>query len=104
MHETAKEGYSTATDIAEYLVRKGLPFRKAHAVTGKVILYCIRRKKKLEDLTLQELRKFSSLISEDIYAFLTPEESVRGKKSAGSTSPDEVRRQIKRFKKILNEK
>lgn len=103
LHETAKEGYSTATDIAEYLVRKGMPFRKAHAVTGKVILYCIRRKKKLEDLTLQELRKFSSLISEDIYAFLTPEESVRGKKSAGSTSPDEVRRQIKRHMRRLGD-
>jgi argininosuccinate lyase len=101
LHQTAKEGYSTATDVAEYLVRKGLPFRKAHEVTGKVILYCVGKRKGLDELALQELKKFSPLISEDIYTFLSPDESVRGKKSIGSTSPEEVRRQIKRFKKIL---
>jgi argininosuccinate lyase len=104
LQETAKEGYSTATDIAEYLTRKGLPFRKAHGVTGRIVLYCSEKKKRLEELTLTELRKFSALISEDIYTVLSPEASVRGKKSLGSTSPEEVRRQIKRFEKILNEK
>ncbi len=104
LHETAQEGYSTATDVAEYLVRKGLPFRKAHEVTGKVILYCVGKKKGLNELALEELKKFSPLISEDIYMFLSPDESVRGKKSKGSTSPEEVKRQIKRFKRILNVK
>jgi argininosuccinate lyase len=104
LQETAKEGYSTATDIAEYLARKGLPFRRAHEVTGRIVLYCSDKKKRLEDLTLKELRKFSSLISEDIYTVLSPEASVRGKKSMGSTSPEDVRRQIKRFEKILNKK
>jgi argininosuccinate lyase len=104
LREAAKEGYSTATDVAEYLVRKGLPFRKAHEVTGRIVLYCSGKKKRLEDLTLTELKKFSSLISEDIYTVVSPEESVRRKKSMGSTSPEEVRRQISRFKKILNEK
>jgi argininosuccinate lyase len=104
LREAAKEGYSTATDVAEYLVRKGLPFRKAHEVTGRIVLYCSGKKKRLEDLTLTELKKFSSLISEDIYTVVSPEESVRRKKSMGSTSPEEVRRQITRFKKILNEK
>ncbi len=103
MHETAKEGYSTATDMAEYLVKKGLPFRRAHEVTGKIVLYCIEKKKKLEELTLKELNKFSPLISEDIYSFLKPEESVRGKKSAGSTSPEEVKRQIKRHMRRLSD-
>jgi argininosuccinate lyase len=101
LHETSKEGYSTATDVAEYLVRKGLPFRKAHEVTGRIVLYCSRKKKRLEELTVAELKKFSSLISEDIYTVVSPEESVRGKKSAGSTSPEEVRRQIRRFKLLL---
>jgi argininosuccinate lyase len=101
LREAAKEGYSTATDVAEYLVRKGLPFRKAHEVTGRMVLFCSGRKKRLEELTVTELKKFSSLISEDIYTVVSPEESVRGKKSMGSTSPEEVRRQIKRFKKIL---
>src|SRR4030042_1748860 len=81
LQDTAKEGYSTATDIAEYLARKGLPFRKAHEVTGRIVLYCSEKKKRFEDLTLTELRKFSSLISEDIYTVVTPEESVKRKKS-----------------------
>jgi argininosuccinate lyase len=97
MHETASEGYSTATDLAEYLVKRGLPFRRAHEITGKIVLYCIKKKKKLEELTLKELKRFSTLISQDIYLFLKAEESVRLKKSAGSTSPDEVKKQIKRF-------
>ncbi len=104
LYETAKEGYSTATDVAEYLVREGLPFRKAHEVTGKMVLYCVRKKKRLDELTLKELKMFSSLISEDIYTVLSPDESIRRKQSTGSTSPEEVRRQIKRFKKILNKK
>jgi len=103
MYETAKEGYSTATDVAEYLVKKGLPFRRAHEVTGKIVLYCIGKKKKLEELTLKELNKFSPLISEDIYSFLKPEESVRGKKSAGSTSPEEVKKQIKKHMRRLGD-
>jgi argininosuccinate lyase len=104
LQETAEEGYSIATDIAEYLAKKGLPFRKAHEVTGRIVLYCTEKKKRLEELTLAELRKFSSLISEDIYTVVSAEASVRGKKSLGSTSPEEVGRQIKRFKKILNKK
>jgi argininosuccinate lyase len=104
LRETARGGYSTATDVAEYLVRKGFPFRKAHKVTGRVVLYCVEKNKRLEELTLKELKKFSPIISEDIYTFLNPDESVRGKKSSGATSPKEVRRQIKRFKKILHEK
>lgn len=103
MHETAEEGYATATDMAEYLVKKGLPFRRAHEVTGRIVLYCIGKKKKLEELTIEELNQFSPLISDDIYSFLMPEESVRGKKSAGSTSPEEVRRQIKRHMRRLGD-
>jgi argininosuccinate lyase len=103
MHETATEGYSTATDMAEYLVKKGLPFRRAHEVTGRIVLSCIGKKKKFEELTLKELNQFSPLISDDIYSFLKPEESVRGKKSTGSTSPEEVRRQIKRHMRRLGD-
>jgi len=103
MYETASEGYSTATDMAEYLVKKGLPFRKAHEVTGRIVLYCIRRNKKLDELTLMELNKFSPSISEDIYSFLRPEESVKRKKSLGSTSPKEVKRQIRNFMRRLGD-
>lgn len=101
MRETAAEGYSTATDIAEYLVKRGLPFRKAHRITGSIILYCTRKKKRLEDITLRELHTFSPLFSSDIYTSLRPEESVRSKKSFGSTSPEEVKRQIGRLKRLI---
>jgi argininosuccinate lyase len=101
MHETAGDAYSTATDMAEYLVKKGLPFREAHEITGKIVLYCIKEKKKFEELSLKELNAFSKLISNDIYSCLSPEESVRCKKSIGGTSSDEVKKQLRRLRKII---
>jgi argininosuccinate lyase len=101
MHESSMDDYSTATDLAEYLVKKGVPFRKAHEVTGKIVLYCIKNKKKLEELTLKELNNFSRLIKNDIYSHLTVENSIRHKKSFGSTSPDEVKKQIKRLRTLI---
>ncbi len=104
MYEAASEGYTTATDLAEYLVRKGLPFRKAHEITGEIVLYCISKNKRLEELELQEFKKFSPLISDDVYPVIKIEKSVEGKKSIGGTSQDEVRRQIKRLKRELSRK
>jgi argininosuccinate lyase len=104
MKDTAGEAYSTATDIAEYLVRKGVPFRHAHEITGKIVLSCITQQKRLDELSLKELRLFSSQISSDIYPYLRPEESVRNRKSRGGTAPDEVRKQIRRLKKIVDSK
>ncbi len=104
MRATAGDAYATATDLAEYLVKKGIPFRRAHEITGKIVLSCITRKKPLEQLSVQELRTFSPRISSDIYSFLKPEESVRNKKSYGGTSPDEVRKQIKKLKKAADKK
>jgi argininosuccinate lyase len=101
LRDTAGDAYSTATDIAEYLVKKGIPFRKAHEITGRIVLYCIRRRKKLEDLSFKELTTFSSVISRDIFSYLSPEASVRNKKSVGSTSPEEVRRQIRRLTRMV---
>ncbi|MEW6001915.1 MAG: argininosuccinate lyase [Nitrospirota bacterium] len=101
MHETAGEGYSTATDIADYLVKKGVPFRRAYKITGKVVLYCIQKRKKLEELSMKELNSFSSLIKDDIFSILKAEGSVKHKKSQGGTSPDEVRRQIRRLKQLI---
>jgi argininosuccinate lyase len=104
MRETAGDAYSTATDIAEYLVKKGMPFRKAHEITGRIVLYCINEKRKLESLTLKELHTFSHIITKDIYPCLKAEESVRNKKSPGGTSLNEVMKQIKRLRKIVNSK
>ena len=102
MQERSGDGYATATDLAEYLVKKGIPFRKAHEITGKIVLYCSTKKKSLEELALKEFHSFSGFIKKDVYSCLTPEGSVKNKRSPGSTSPVEVKRQIKRLKKIIN--
>ena len=102
MRDTAGDAYSTATDIAEYLVKKGIPFRHAHEITGRIVLSCITHKKRLDQLSLKELRTFSPLISSDIFSFLKPEESVRNRKSKGGTAPDEVKKQIKRLRKTVD--
>ena len=101
MASTAGEGYSTATDIAEYLVRKGVPFREAHEITGKIVLYCINKKIDLGKLEIRELKAFSPVISEDIFPALDPVASVRARSSYGGTAPSQVLKQIKRYKKAL---
>jgi len=101
MSNTAGSGYSTATDLAEYLVRKGVPFREAHEITGRVVLYCIRGKKDLQSLELAELKAFSRLISADVFKALDPSRSVTARSSFGGTAPSEVLRQLKYFRKIL---
>ena len=100
MYDTAGDAYSTATDIAEYLVKKGMPFRKAHEATGKIVLHCIHNGKRFHELTLMELKTFADIIAEDIYSCLSPEESVRNKISSGSTSVKEVKNRIKRLIKL----
>jgi argininosuccinate lyase len=100
MRATAGDAYSTATDIAEYLVKKGVPFRKAHEITGRIVLYSLKGKKRLEDLTVKEFHTFSDVISQDIYSYIKPENSIRNKKSQGSTSMLEVKKQIRRLKKL----
>jgi argininosuccinate lyase len=101
MATTAGEGYSTATDIAEYLVKKGVPFREAHEITGKIVLYCIGKNVDLHELGLKELKSFSPAIANDIFPALDPAVSVRARSSYGGTAPSQVLKQIKRYKKIL---
>ncbi len=101
MFDAASEGYSAATDIAEYLVRKGMPFREAHEVTGRIVSYCIENEKRLSDLKIGELRKFSSLLASDVFRYLTAEGSAMSKNSRGGTSKTEVRKQIRRLKRIV---
>jgi argininosuccinate lyase len=101
MSRTAGEGFSTATDVAEYLVKKGVPFREAHEITGKIVSHCIRTGKDLSSLELGVLQAFSPVISEDILTALQPGESVKARSSYGGTSPTEVRRQIKRYRKTI---
>jgi argininosuccinate lyase len=101
MLQTAAEGYATATDLAEYLVKKGVPFREAHEITGKVVRYCINSKKDLQSLNLKELKSFSRAIEADVFKALGPCESVKSRSSYGGTSPSEVMRQIRYLRKTL---
>lgn len=101
MYESASKGYSTATDIAEYLVKKGVPFRQAHEITGRLVLYCLKNRRELKELDIKEFKNFSDLFDSDIYPLLTPEGSVRNKLSYGSTSRKEVLKQIRRLKAQL---
>ncbi len=85
--------FSNATDMADYLAKKGLPFRKAHAVVGRAVAKCIEEKKVLKDLTLAEFREMSPLFEEDIYDVLDIENCVKNRNAYGGTSPENVRRQ-----------
>lgn len=101
LREAAGGGYSTATDIAEHLVRKGMPFRAAHEVTGKIVRSCIEKNIPLTALTAGDLRKFSPLLSADVLQVLDPASSVKVRSSFGGTSPAEVRRQLRYYRKLL---
>ena len=79
--------------MADYLAKKGLPFRKAHAVVGRAVAKCIEEKKVLKDLTLAEFREMSPLFEEDIYDVLDIENCVKNRGAFGGTSPENVRRQ-----------
>ncbi len=101
MEKSAGDGYSTATDIAEYLVRQGVPFRHAHEITGKIVRHAIESGKTLTDLTPEEYSSYSPFIGNDIYSFVDPHASVRAKGCLGGTSQERVREQIARFRKRL---
>ncbi|MFD0828620.1 argininosuccinate lyase [Neobacillus sp. M.A.Huq-85] len=95
MRKAINNDFSNATDIADYLVRKGLPFREAHEVIGKTVLYAIQHGKFLLDLTMEEYQEFSPLFEEDIYTVLAPEHVVAVRNSFGGTAPEQVLGQIK---------
>ncbi|EGL83872.1 Argininosuccinate lyase [Caldalkalibacillus thermarum TA2.A1] len=104
MRQAVQEDYANATDIADYLVNKGVPFREAHAIIGQVVLYAIQHKKFLLDLSLDEYRQFSPLFEADIYDILQPEHVVSARKSEGGTAFNEVKKQLELAKTVLEEK
>jgi argininosuccinate lyase len=96
MRLAAQRGYATATDLADYLVRKQIPFRDAHAIVGKAVQYAITRNKDLSELTLKELQQFSKKIAKDVFACLTLEGSIAARKHTGGTAPIQIRKAVKR--------
>ena len=98
MLKEASCGFLTATDVAEYLVMKGVPFRAAHEIVGRLVAYCIGKNKEMHVLTLKEFRQFHKSFGEDVYSHLKLENAVNSKKSPGGTSRKAVSMRIRNIK------
>ncbi|HEV7802616.1 MAG TPA: argininosuccinate lyase [Burkholderiales bacterium] len=101
MREAARQGYATATDLADYLVKKGLPFREAHEAVAQAVRYAESRSKDLSELALEELKQFSELIGKDVFDALTLEGSMAARSHIGGTAPTRVKQAITKAKKTL---
>ncbi|MES9870679.1 MAG: argininosuccinate lyase [Sedimenticola sp.] len=101
MREATMKGFATATDLADYLVRKGIPFRDAHEVVGKAVALCVEKECDLSDLGLGELQAFSDAIGDDVFEVLTLEGSVAARNHIGGTAPEQVRAAIERARERL---
>ncbi|HEX2488717.1 MAG TPA: argininosuccinate lyase [Blastocatellia bacterium] len=93
--------YTNATELADYLVRKGLEFRKAHEVIGRIVVYAIEQGRQLHELTIDECRRFSPLFDEDLFDSISLESSLAGKRQIGGTSPEQVKDELARAKANL---
>ncbi|GAQ17030.1 argininosuccinate lyase 1 [Oceanobacillus picturae] len=103
MYEAVRNDFSNATDLADYLVGKGMAFRESHAVVGEIVLHCIQHNKYLLDMTLEEIKEFSTIIEGDVFDFLTPEAVVNARDVAGGTAKKRVEEQITIAKKNLQD-
>ena len=99
MRQATMQGFSTATDLADYLVRKNMPFRDAHEVVGKAVSYGVEKGKDLSEMSLQELKQFSQMIASDVFEVLTLEGSVAARKHLGGTAPEQVLNQVEKARR-----
>ncbi|SFX56601.1 argininosuccinate lyase [Marinospirillum alkaliphilum] len=104
MHEAARRGFATATDLADYLVRKGVPFRDAHEIVGKSVAFGVAENRDLADMTLAELQQFSDIIGADVFEVLTLEGSVAARNHLGGTAPEQVRAAAVRARNLLRQR
>ncbi|HKZ15943.1 MAG TPA: argininosuccinate lyase [Geobacteraceae bacterium] len=102
MRMAAARGFSTATDVADYLVRKGLPFRDAHEIVGKAVRYCVENSKDLSDMPIETWKGFSEKIEADIFDAITLEASVNARRATGGTALERVKAEIERAKAERN--
>ena len=98
MEAAAMKGYSTATDLADYLVKKGMTFREAHGVVAKVVKFAINQKCDLSDLKLKDLQKFSKLILKDVFNSLDLKGSIESRKHIGATGFNSIKKALKKSK------
>lgn len=103
MRQAVNQDFSNATDIADYLAAKGLPFRQAHEVIGKMVLYCIQNNKYLLDMSMEEIQQFSKLFEQDIYEVLQPEHVVNARNVFGGTAANRVAEAIERAETAAKE-
>ena len=101
MRQAIRGDFSTATDLADYLAKRGLPFREAHAVIGRLVQLCLDQDKILEDLTLEDLQQASPLFESDALEVLTPEAVVAARISYGGTAPEQVKLQLEQVQAML---
>jgi argininosuccinate lyase len=101
MYNSALKGYSTATDLADYLVKKGATFRDAHEIVGKAVSYSINNNKDLSELSLEELKNFNSSIEKDVFDLISLEGSINARNHLGGTSPKQVSLAIKTHRKLF---
>jgi argininosuccinate lyase len=101
MREAARQGYATATDLADYLVKKGMPFRDAHEAVAQAVRHAEVRAKDLSELQLADLKQFSPLIEQDVFDALTLEGSLAARSHIGGTAPGRVKAAIAKARKGL---
>ncbi|TYT73680.1 argininosuccinate lyase [Desulfobotulus mexicanus] len=101
MRSSCEKGFLNATDMADYLVEKGLPFRKCHSVVGKAVAYALSLGKELQDLSLEELKGFSELVEEDLFEALSVESMINRRKSAGGTATENVQKAVNIAREVL---
>jgi argininosuccinate lyase len=101
MEQGAARGFTNATDAADYLVKKGLPFRSAHEVVGRLVFHCIQQKKAIDELSLAELQEFSPLFEEDVFESISLSACVAGRKLKGGPAPETVQRAIAEIRQVL---
>ena len=101
MRAAVMQGFATATDLADYLVKKGMPFRDSHEVVAKAVRHADDQGVDLSDLPLAVLQSFSDLVDEDVYLVLTPEGSLNARNHLGGTAPEQVRRQVARWRGLI---
>jgi argininosuccinate lyase len=102
MRQAASEGFATATDLADYLVKKGMPFRDAHEVVALAVRHAVDKEVDLSDLSLVTLQQFASEIGDDVYTVLTLEGSLNSRNHIGGTAPQQVKAAIERAKNLIN--
>lgn len=101
LRKSAEEGLLVATDLADYLVGKGMTFRKAHEVVGEIVLFALDQKKEFHELTLDEMKNFARQIDQDVFEWIEPVSSLDRRNMPGGTGPQMVKKSIERAKKEL---